>query len=775
MKLTTVLSVLVMFTISPTQSLLAQWVQTKGPSGRGGPVYSVCIKDSTVFAGTLNSLYASKDNGTSWLNVGPSIPNPPYAPAVYSLAGNDAFMFAGIAGSGLYVSSDGGNSWSIVTLPGNPSITEMAAEGRWILAHGGTSGYQTTDNGATWTPLSAFSSITTVTVHDSMGFVGNTAGISISTDHGATWSIADSIPSGSGVTAFAASGSNVLAAVHNVIVSSSDSGFVWGSKQTPLKCNVINAIAFATTTQGREFVFAGTDSGLFRSSDSGATWTADNVGITSSLIYSLAGGVIGSGKVHTLFAGTGSGVFRSTDDGNTWVPSGIPSGRWYFAASDSVVFAGSSFTPYAGFSKYSSTYSDSHCEVYRSRDQGSTWTEADSVLVNVPHGILTSLSTCRNPSGGYDLFAGLTSNAIAGHCSLYRSTNDGSTWTASIPDTNIGTFPAVGSNYPALYLGTTLGGVFRSTDLGNSWGRLDSAMITPPYDAVSASVNAFSFDGSTIYAGGGWRAQVIVPPRTIKTGLFNYVLASTDGGAHWAKVDSGFSGHAYVSSTGDTGSVLTSLYASGSDMVLGLYAWNYGQVTNPAGGGIFHLTKNGANWTVADSARMGDQIASFAEFKSDLFAASIGRGVIHSTNFGKSWTDVSDGLGDVSVTSVLAANSRLFAATSSGVWRRPISEITSVRPDPGAGGIPARMSLAQNYPNPFNPTTSIQYRIPSNAFVTLRVYDLLGREVSLLVSERETAGGYTVTFDARGLASGVYFYRLTAGNVTQTRSMLVLK
>ena len=83
--------------------------------------------------------------------------------------------------------------------------------------------------------------------------------------------------------------------------------------------------------------------------------------------------------------------------------------------------------------------------------------------------------------------------------------------------------------------------------------------------------------------------------------------------------------------------------------------------------------------------------------------------------------------------------------------------------------------LSQNYPNPFNPTTTIQYEIPNSGMVTLKVYDILGREVSTLVSQYENSGSYNVNFNAINLASGVYFYRLQAGNFIQTKKMVLLK
>jgi hypothetical protein len=123
---------------------------------------------------------------------------------------------------------------------------------------------------------------------------------------------------------------------------------------------------------------------------------------------------------------------------------------------------------------------------------------------------------------------------------------------------------------------------------------------------------------------------------------------------------------------------------------------------------------------------------------------------------------------------------------------------TSVRGD-GEGKLPGMYELSQNYPNPFNPTTTMQYSLPSQGtsqakgrvgvgsqHVTLKVYDVLGREVRTLVNEELKAGNYETTFDATGLASGVYFYRLQArpssssvggqsGEFVPTRRLLLLK
>jgi hypothetical protein len=89
--------------------------------------------------------------------------------------------------------------------------------------------------------------------------------------------------------------------------------------------------------------------------------------------------------------------------------------------------------------------------------------------------------------------------------------------------------------------------------------------------------------------------------------------------------------------------------------------------------------------------------------------------------------------------------------------------------------LPLEFSLLQNYPNPFNPNSDIRYQIAEFRMVRLAVYDLLGREVAVLVNEKKAPGTYQVRFDATGLPSGVYFYRMQAGSYTETKRMLLVR
>jgi hypothetical protein len=89
--------------------------------------------------------------------------------------------------------------------------------------------------------------------------------------------------------------------------------------------------------------------------------------------------------------------------------------------------------------------------------------------------------------------------------------------------------------------------------------------------------------------------------------------------------------------------------------------------------------------------------------------------------------------------------------------------------------IPSKFELNQNYPNPFNPTTQISYNVPKESFVSLKVFNLMGQEVATLVSGNQTAGKYTVPFDASHVSSGIYMYRLQAGSSVEVKRMTFVK
>jgi hypothetical protein len=146
-----------------------------------------------------------------------------------------------------------------------------------------------------------------------------------------------------------------------------------------------------------------------------------------------------------------------------------------------------------------------------------------------------------------------------------------------------------------------------------------------------------------------------------------------------------------------------------------------------------------------------------------------------STNNGAAWSAVNTGLPIVQTPGLAATATTLLAGTGGlGVWNRSLSElITGVSEH--AENIPSGLALEQNYPNPFNPVTRIEYALPNEAHVTLNVYNVLGQVVATLVNQVEQAGYKTVQFDVKNLSSGLYFYRLSAGQFSETRKMLIVR
>jgi hypothetical protein len=125
----------------------------------------------------------------------------------------------------------------------------------------------------------------------------------------------------------------------------------------------------------------------------------------------------------------------------------------------------------------------------------------------------------------------------------------------------------------------------------------------------------------------------------------------------------------------------------------------------------------------------------------------------------------------------------LIAAPASGGWVHAgsyfilddISFSGTTAVETNREDLPTTTELKQNYPNPFNPATNFEFQVANHGFVSLKIYDVLGREIATLVNEEKQPGTYTVPWDASSQPSGVYFYTLQSGNILQTKQMLLIK
>ena len=150
--------------------------------------------------------------------------------------------------------------------------------------------------------------------------------------------------------------------------------------------------------------------------------------------------------------------------------------------------------------------------------------------------------------------------------------------------------------------------------------------------------------------------------------------------------------------------------------------------------------------------------------KVDRFSTTTSSGVrVGYMILAKNGASVQFNVGDTSAVAGTVSVSSLQWTTATPTAVRQVNES------------PAVFTLAQNYPNPFNPSTTIRFSLPERQAVTLRVYNLLGEEVGMIVNETLGAGEHAVEFTAKGLATGVYLYKLQAGSMTQTRRMVLVK
>jgi hypothetical protein len=160
------------------------------------------------------------------------------------------------------------------------------------------------------------------------------------------------------------------------------------------------------------------------------------------------------------------------------------------------------------------------------------------------------------------------------------------------------------------------------------------------------------------------------------------------------------------------------------------------------------------------------------------FWATTGSGIAYTNTTGQTWVNASPGywgivpLWAVSISPV-ATQVNGWAVGESGIilhYQRRSSSVTQDAKSRLTG-----FALMQNYPNPFNPSTIIQFTIPHSQLTILQVFDVLGREVATLVNENLNAGSYETTFDASGLASGIYFYRLTSDAQSLTKKLTLIR
>ncbi len=621
-----------------------------GPAG--GNVYCIVpdpFRTLTAYAGTDHGVYRTDDAGIRWRAVNVGLP----AARVQTIAidpSNPSTLYAGtltpngVPSLGVFKSTDAGATWTAINNGLIDPATGVAPLDVGALAvdpmHPGTllAGarfsdlFLSTDAGATWQPVTLggynIALQTSAFVYDpadpSQVYAATTAGLLLSTDGGQSWA-----PYGdAGIPLFTlafdpGSSSTVYSGDVNGfgILKSMDGGAHWIDANVGLPATTSSAgttypkiYALAADPTAASTLYAGTDAGLFASTDGAATWTAVDTGMRVSTLTSLA---FAPGHTASLYAGTlGGGAYLRPDGaaGWTWRSDGLDL---------SLVSAVVADTAPSG-TVFAATYDGIHA----SSDGGSSWRRADSGLPAYPAAALT-------PGAG-NLFVGTLGGG------LLESSDGGSSWSPLSPGSNEAFISAVAvdpASASTLFAGTghdttTAQHLYKSTDGGGSWSQTSLAAGTSPINAIvvdsadSQHVAALSRGGSTYSesrnGGGTWSAVTVAATcgtvNTIlfaSTGMGTYVggtagvCRSDDGGKTWT-----------LSAVAGSASVRALLAASDPSI---LYA-GVQPATSGGVGGVYQSFDGGQTWAALGSGLETAAVTSLAIGPSQALLAGLSGG-----------------------------------------------------------------------------------------------------------------------------------------------------
>ena len=300
------------------------------------------------------------------------------------------------------------------------------------------------------------------------------------------------------------------------------------------------------------------------------------------------------------------------------------------------------------------------------------------------------------------------------------------------PDTTIQFWGLYFVNSNTGFVSGSAGTILKTTNKGDNWN-----LLTSP--TISALDGIYFVNENTGYIGGSGSGILI---------------KTTDAGVSFVNKNG-----LYISGF----ETATAIYFS--DVNNGMYCTNAGR--------IVMTTNGGDNWSLIYSMSGGIWGMSFPNATTGFACTSTGT-VLKTTNFGASWgvqnTPLTENLYEICFSSAQTG----YIAT----WSGKVLKTTNAGLTFTSGintGVPDKFILYQNYPNPFNPTTVIRYQLSVVSDVSLKVYDILGKEIATLVNEKLQSGTYEVPFSNDQLPSGIYFYTLTAGDYKETKRMTLIK
>jgi hypothetical protein len=378
-----------------------------------------------------------------------------------------------------------------------------------------------------------------------------------------------------------------------------------------------------------------------------------------------------------------------------------------------------------------------------------------------------------NPANNHVVFAGSQNGVDSAFRNVCTSLTGSGTFTGYTPLSNGETAeqysPAVGTGIIGIAYNTLDGGAayISSNNNGTTWSAPTTILSWNPADSMGTlrSID-LRFEGST--------PQVVIGLLNVDPvgGTFTPGLPSKL--VFWSPSVNGGNPVTVDSAAGLNGSNTTNdVFVSVTRGVIGknsagalVVAYNKSrQDTSSIGNNFFdvwlaHSVDGGATWSKSVVTNLAGQFQG--NVLHDCRYPSIS-----PSNAGNNAIIV------VQADSVAASNVNGAPASSAKMYLFKVADVIGIQNI--SNEVPANFSLSQNYPNPFNPTTKIRFAVPKAGFVTLKIYDALGKEVGILVAQQVSAGTFEYELNAQSFASGVYFYRLQADNFVDTKKLVLVK
>lgn len=345
---------------------------------------------------------------------------------------------------------------------------------------------------------------------------------------------------------------------------------------------------------------------------------------------------------------------------------------------------------------------------------------------------------------------------------LYYSTNNGLNWNYSI--SNMGSVMSVIKKDSILFAGFygLNKGVYFSADSGKTWfqtslNNQNIVFLTNIDDIIYAGASSpslgiyYSSNNGISWIQNSLNNQSVYSILNYNNILFagtiiNGIYKSTNNGSNWNQTSL------------NNRSVLSFAFM-GTKLFAGTVDY-----------GIFISNDSGNNWI--QSSLNNYQTNTILINGEYIFAGTSVYGVHVSQDSGNSWIPRNEGLFlGLIVRDLHISENYIYTASNNGIYRRTLSELTSVKNH----NLPVNNSLFPNYPNPFNPVTNIKFRISVSGYVILKIYDINGKLVEVLVNEKLKTGFYNYSWNAFSYSSGVYFYRIETEGFTDTKKMILVK